>query len=185
MLLRLIDDVNKALDAECYFSALSLVLTFPDICGKAEYPQEKSTAKRYKDWYDEHIGKYEQCPCEHCQNTPMPYLSGEVVYSLRNSLLHQGTPNIDPLKIKNNNNKIDRFEIVIESKKTFDIYGDASGIINGSVRTYRVNVRRLCLIFCSTVTVYYEENKDKFNFFNFSIIDWDSEIEKMKKLKLY
>jgi hypothetical protein len=26
---------------------------------------------------------------------PMPYLIGEVVYSLRNSLSHQGTPNID------------------------------------------------------------------------------------------
>lgn len=37
MMLQLIDDVNKALDAECYFSALSLVLTFPDVCGQAEY----------------------------------------------------------------------------------------------------------------------------------------------------
>ena len=31
MILQLIDDVNKALDAECYYSALSLALTFPDI----------------------------------------------------------------------------------------------------------------------------------------------------------
>ena len=185
MMLRLIADVNKALEAESYFSALSLVLTFPDICGKAEYPQEKSTAKRYKNWYDEYIGKYEQCPCEHCQNTPMPYLSGEVVYSLRNFLLHQGTPNIDVLKIKNDNNKIDCFELVIESKNSFDIYSDASGILNGSVRTYRVNVRRLCLILCNSVRSYYEENKDKFNFFKFTIIDWDNEIEKMKNLKLY
>lgn len=52
-MLQLIDDVNKALDAESYYSALTLALTLPDICGKAEYPQEKSTAKRYKDWYDE------------------------------------------------------------------------------------------------------------------------------------
>ncbi|HVI40256.1 MAG TPA: hypothetical protein VM577_06320, partial [Anaerovoracaceae bacterium] len=94
MILKLIDDMNKALDAECYFSALALALTFPDICGKAEYPQNGPT-KRYKDWYDEHIGKYEQCLSEQNQEPPMPYLSGEVVYSLRNSLLHQGTPNID------------------------------------------------------------------------------------------
>lgn len=185
MILRLIADVNKALEAESYFSALSLVLTLPDICGKAEYPQEKSTAKRYKDWYDEYIGKYEQCPCEQSQNTEMPYLSGEVVYSLRNSLLHQGTPNIDPLKIKNDNNKIDCFEIIIESKKPFDIYSDASGIINGSVRTYRVNIRRLCLILCNSVKSYYEESKDKFNFFKFTIIDLDNEVERMKNLKLY
>lgn len=184
MMLRLIDDVNKALEAESYFSALSLVLTFPDICGKAEYPQEKSTAKRYKTWYDKYIGQYEQCPSEHYKNTQMPYLSGEVVYSLRNSLLHQGTPNIDVDKIKNENNKIDHFEIVTESKKPFDSYSDSSGIINGKERIYRVNVRRLCFILCNTVRAYYEKNKDKFNFFKFTIIDWDNEIEKMKKLKL-
>lgn len=120
MMLKLIDDVNKALDAQCYYSALTLALTFPDICVKAEYPQENTT-KQYKDWYDVHIGKYEQCPCGKCRNTPMPYLSGEVVYSLRNSLLHQGTPIIDVDRIKNNNNKIDHFELVLVSKKPFDI----------------------------------------------------------------
>lgn len=184
MMLQLIDDVNKSLDAECYYAALSLVLTFPDICGKAAYPQEKKIAKRYKDWYDEHIGKYEQCPCEHCQKTPMPYLSGEVVYNLRNSFLHQGTPNIKTYKIKNKNNKIDNFELVIESKNPFDIYSDAAGVNNGSVRTYRVNVRRLCLIICNSVKAYYEANQDKFNFFNYSIIDWDTEIDKMNLGKL-
>lgn len=184
MMLQLIDDVNKTLDAECYYSALTLVLTFPDICGKAEYPQERSTAKRYKDWYDEHIGIYEQCPYQQCHKTPMPYLSGEVVYSLRNSLLHQGTPDIDVDKIKNDNNKIDRFELVFESKKSPGIYGDSAGILNGNVKTYRVNVRRLCLILCASARVYYEANRDKFDFFHFSVIDWDSEVEKLHNLKL-
>ena len=174
MMLHLIDDVNKALDAECYYSALTLALTFPDICGKAEYPKA-STTKRYKDWYDEYIGKYEQFPREQqSSSTPMPYLSGEVIYSLRNTLLHQGTPNIDVDRIKNENNKIDCFELVLESKKSFDIYCDASGVYNSSVRTYRVNVRRLCLILCHSAKAYYEANQDKFDFFHCSIIDWDS-----------
>jgi len=178
MMLQLIDDVNKALDAECYYSALALALTFPDICGKAEYPKETNT-NRYKNWYNEHIGKYEQCPCEQCRNTPMPYLSGEVVYNLRNSLLHQGTPNIDVDKIKNSNNKIDHFELVLESKKPFEIYSDASCIYNSGVKTYRVNVRRLCLILCRSARGYYEANPDKFDFFSCSIIDWDSEADKI------
>lgn len=180
MMLQLINDVDKALDAECYFAALSLALTLPDICGKAEYPEEKTT-KRYKDWYDEYIGVYEQCPCEQCKNMPMPYLSGEVVYSLRNSLLHQGTPNIDCNTIKDNNNKIDHFELAIESKKPFNIYSDSACIYNDNVRTYRVNVRRLCLILCYSARAYYEANPDKFDFFHCSIIDWDSEVEKMHK----
>lgn len=105
----------------------------------------------------------------------MPYLSGEVVYSLRNSLLHQGTPNIAVDRIKKDNNKIDCFELVLESKKSFDIYCDA----HSSVKTYRVNVRRLCLILCLSARVYYEANRDKFDFFHCSIIEWDSEVDKI------
>jgi len=86
MMLQFVDDVNKVLYAECYYSALALALTFTDICGKAEYPKENNT-NRYKNWYNEHIGKYEQCPCEQCLKKPMPYLSGKVVYSLRNLML--------------------------------------------------------------------------------------------------
>jgi hypothetical protein len=184
MMLQLIEDVNKALDAECYYAALALALTLPDICGKAAYPQVSPT-KRYKDWYDEHIGIYEQCPCEQCRDTPMPYLSGEVVYSLRNSFLHQGTPNIDVDRIKDDNNKINCFELVLESKKPFDIYGDESGIYNRSVKTYRVNVRRLCLILCCSSRAYYEANRNIFDFFHCSIIDWDSEVDRMHNLNKF
>lgn len=48
MMLQLIDDANKALNAECYYSALTLALAFPDICGKAEYPQGNSTENDIK-----------------------------------------------------------------------------------------------------------------------------------------
>ncbi len=185
MILRMLDDVTRALDAESYFSALALVLTFPDVCGKAEYPMEKSTGKRYINWYDEHVGKYEQCPCDDCKDNPMPYLSGEVVYSLRNSLLHQGTPNIDVDRIKDENNKIDCFQLVLESKKPFDIYGDSSSVMNGKIKTYRVNVRRLCLILCCSAKAYYESNKEKFDFFCFSIVDWDFEIEKIRRINSF
>ncbi|WP_430883310.1 hypothetical protein [Fusibacter sp. JL216-2] len=176
MILKLIDDVNKSLDAESYFSALSLVLTLPDICGKAHYPNEKRVGIRYTRWFDEYIGKYEQCPCKHCKDNEMPYLSGEVVYSLRNSLLHQGTPNIESNKIKCESNRIDYFKIIIEPKNEFNIYSDSSSVMNGSVKTYSVNLRRLCLIICSCTKAYYESNHSKFDFFNYSIIDKSNEI---------
>lgn len=40
MIERIISDIPKALDADCLFAALVLSLTLPDICGKAEYPEE-------------------------------------------------------------------------------------------------------------------------------------------------
>ncbi len=52
MMLQIISDIKRALDVDCYFSALALALTLPDMCGKAEYP-EKRCGERYKDWYDD------------------------------------------------------------------------------------------------------------------------------------
>ncbi len=183
----LIADINKALDNDAYFSALSLALTLPDICGKAKYPN-KRVGERYIEWYDEYVGQYEQCPCDECKETKMPYLSGEVVYSLRNCLLHQGTPNIDSSRINDSANKVDMFTLVIEKKNEFNIYADRSSVCTsyagndytGTIRTYEVNIRRLCLILTLCAKGYYKENKAQFNFFNFTVMDWDEEVKKMQ-----
>lgn len=47
MILRIIDEIEKALNHDLYFAALNLALTLPDICGKAEYPSLRSTRERY------------------------------------------------------------------------------------------------------------------------------------------
>ena len=72
-------------------------------------------------------------------------------------------------------NKIDKFSLVIEKKNKFDIYADASSLTKDltsiqpkEVRSYRVNVRRLCFIISSVAKNMYAKNKDKFNFFNFN-----------------
>ncbi len=171
MINRLIEDINKALDAEAYMAALSLVLTLPDICAKAKYDNSLKNKERYIKWFDEYIGQYEKPPVK-SDETKMPYLSGEVIYQLRCSVLHQGTPNIDSSKIKDEMCKIDHFTLVIEKKKPFDIYIDTASVSSmmspkklKPTRNYEVNIRRLCLIIISTVEKYYEENKDKFTFF--------------------
>ena len=187
MLLRLINDMNKALDNDCFLSALSLALTLPDICGKAKYPDEKSTKKRYIDWYDEYVGAYEQCPGE---EGTMPYLSGEVVYSLRCSVLHQGNPNINKNEIKEECCKIDEFVLLTEKKKDFNMLSDCSsssqGFFNGKKvgethRSYEVNVRRLCFIISACAKGYFKENQEKFDFFDFKIVDLDERYEKIKR----
>lgn len=92
MINELIKEINQSLDNGCVMAGLSLALTLPDICGKAIYPELKPS-DRYIKWFDEYIGQYEHDE-EHIR-VGMPYLSGEIVYSLRNSILHQGNPNID------------------------------------------------------------------------------------------
>lgn len=93
MVQRIVDDIRDALTNNLFFAALISALNLPDICGKAEYPNETSTKKRYIDWYDKEIGQYEKNPFQNTEE--MPYLSGNVIYSLRCALLHEGNPNVD------------------------------------------------------------------------------------------
>lgn len=121
--------------------------------------------------YDEEIGKYEKNP-EDKEN--MPYLSGEVIYSLRCSLLHEGNPNMNNDSLRTDL-PIDHFSLVIERAKPFDIYSDSSSIANfgdKNIREYSMNVRRVCMILCNVAESFYKENKEKFHF-NYKIIDWD------------
>ena len=182
MIERIIDDINKALDAEAYMAALSLVLTLPDICAKAEYGDVGSNSLRYIEWYNENIGQYE-CPPNDCGDEN-PYLSGEIVYQLRCSVLHLGTPNVNKNKIKEGRCAVDHFTLVVEKKKPFDIYADASSVVehNGEkTRSYHVNIRRLCLIITATASNYYKKNKDKFTFFEYEILDWDKAVDEFNR----
>lgn len=171
MIIRLVQDIRKALENELYFVALGSALTLPDICGKVAYPDELSSRKRYISWYDEEIGKYEKSP-EDKEN--MPYLSGNVIYSLRCSLLHEDNPNVNSDSLKTDL-PIDHFSLVIEKIKPFDMYSDSSSIANfgdKNIREYSMNVRRICMILCNIAESFYKENKEKFHF-NYEIIDWD------------
>ena len=174
MVQRLIDDIRKALDNNLYYVALVSALTLPDICAKAEYPAEISSRIRYIDWYNDRIGKYENCPDQ--EDEIMPYLSGEVMYSLRCAFLHEGNPNVNNEKLaKWNELPINQFILKIERRNELDHYQDYSEItdIYGQHRrSYTMDIRRICGIICRAAEAYYRDNKDKF-VFNYKIVDWD------------
>lgn len=175
------------MDCDCLLAGLALALTLPDICGKAEYPS-LGVGARYTRWYNENVGITEKPPKFAKSGTEMPYLSGSVVYSLRCQFLHQGTPNIEVSKIKEDACKIDDFALLIQKKNALDIYSDSAGMFSCGTdpdgknptyqrRSYEVNVRRLCLILCACAEGYYKENADKFNFFQYEIVDADKREE--------
>ena len=58
MINKLIEEIKIALKNNLYLIALNTSLTLPDICGKAEFPN-KTTKRRYIDWFDKYIGQYE------------------------------------------------------------------------------------------------------------------------------
>lgn len=176
MINELIREINYCLDNNCCMAGLSLALTLPDICGKAMYSNLKlKPSDRYIKWFDEYIGQYEHDE-EHIR-VGMPYLSGELVYSLRNSILHQGNPNIDGKKFG-----IIYFELlyqqyegasVVVRSSEAKIIKDERGNDKAVNKKLTVNVRNLCWKLCRLAEICYKENKDKFDFFNYNLVNMD------------
>ena len=174
MIQELVREVDACLSTGCYMSALITALILPDICGKAKYPEmEKQTKQRYIKWYDEYIGQYEKDPED---ERGMPYLSGELIYSLRCSVLHQGNPNIDGKKLD-----IEYFELIWQEHEGCNIpvgFSEAQIItVDGREKAihkkYSVNIRDICFKLCRLATYYYDKHKEQFNFFNYNLSNTD------------
>ena len=160
-----------ALSHELYLSALALALTLPDTCGKAEYPNEKYSGARYKKWCSQYvISDRHDSPYGY----DMPYLSEEIIYNLRNSLLHQSTPNIEKSTIHESRCRVDKFELVITGEDGTN--GDLSEVaydkdMNIVQRGLKVQISHLCYILSTAAEDYYKNNKEKFDFIKYSIED--------------
>ncbi len=166
-----VEQIENALQNKLYFPALALALTLPDICGNAEYPNEE-VGKRYVNWYDKFIGIYMDSNDESTIHKD-PYLSGEVVYNLRNTFLHIGSPNIQEQKIKDSNNQFDKFKFLLGDGKTIQYLTinvgwenpeKHPGCENLGYKAILVDITFLCESICESALSYYENNKDKFKF---------------------
>ncbi len=177
MVTKIVDDISRSLENKCYLAALALALTLPDICGKAAYPTEGGTKKRYIDWYDAHIGHFFQEISKAREEglADLPYLSGSLVYQLRCSFLHSGDVDVDKSGIREEQNKITKFNM--ELRRHDDIFAAGTTAYlsyekDGTIeREYNVSVTYLCKILSGVALKYYKDNKDKFTFFSYSIID--------------
>ena len=174
MVNEIIREVNICLNNGCCIAGLSLALTLPDICGKAYYP-ELGNKRRYIKWFDENLGQ----PKNDFERTlfGMPDLCGAVVYSLRCSLLHQGNPNI-----KENEFGIIYFELlyrqhdgahITTSSSQSEIVKDENGEEKEINRMISINVKNLCEHICLAAEKCYKNDKAKFNFFDYNLVDTD------------
>lgn len=168
---RIIGEIREAQSHGLYLSALALALTLPDTCGKAEYPHEKNNGNRYKDWCKNYVIIDR---CDSPDGCDMPYLNEDVIYSLRNSMLHQSTPNVEQNKIKEERCRVDKFELIISDTNTAN--GDLSMVAYGKDmrivrRELSIYVSHLCYILCAAAESYYRDNRGKFDFIQYSIVD--------------
>lgn len=188
MVNRIIEEIQKSLKQENYLAALTMALTLPDICGKAAEPS-LGTGARYKKWYKDNVVLHEKTSDPHEADMPycgadMPYLSEEVIYQLRNSMLHQGNPNVDAKSIREERCKIDEFILFVDEP-----YDSGLSVVsyekelnekklNGKElnekklkitnRKLEVNLVLTCNQICNAAKEYYEKNTKRFDFFNYT-----------------
>ncbi len=160
-----VNEIRTSLTNKCYFAALSLALTLPDICGLAEFSNNTSVAERYINWYDRYLGAFAkegkvEDGIEH------PWLSGEIVYNLRNTFLHQGSPTIVAGKVKNETNQLDKFILILGDGTVIQEFTLDANMDHGEVkyRIIMVDISYLCNCLCDVALWYYEHNKDRFSF---------------------
>ena len=185
MIEKITKDVLSCLDHELYIAALTLALTLPDICGKAAFPNE-CTSLRYKKWFSQEVEPTEKSPWD----DDMPYLSAEAIYSLRNMMLHQGTPSVDTNGKAGKDYNINHFVLCTEKSNRFNIYLDSMSIstqvstykVDGEIRrqcervgTLEINVQNVCRKLCACAEGYYRENPEKFDFFQYEVREIDEE----------
>ena len=183
MIDKIIKDIETSLENGAYLGALALALTLPDICGKAKYPS-LNVGERYKKWYNEHVDAILKPFSQAGED--MPYLSEDIIYSLRCSFLHQGTPNINTSEVTEDRCKVDKFILVIDDEDEVDqslshvAYGKNMEIVN---RELTVDIRTLCYYLKTAAKDYYEANKSLFNFFIYTLVDEREERKQLREIK--
>ena len=155
-----VSDIRNSLKNQSYYSALSLALTLPDVCGMAEYPN-KQVAERYIGWDDKYIGELVKNSERFEQS---PYLSGEIVYNLRNTYLHQGSPKVAASKIKEEANQVDKFILLLGDGTKIQEVTIAVCIDSVAFRAILVDITYLCNVLCDCALDYYRSNISKFKF---------------------
>lgn len=178
MIEKTVKEIRAALDNRLYFIALMSALTLPDICGMAEYPGE-FTGSRYKKWINKYVnsrefGKY--------QYPAIEGLEAEIIYKLRCNLLHQGTPNVEE-----SFEDIDYFELVRVNPLSghqfqYSIENQIDGTEKVISRKISINIALLCQLLCDSAELYYVNNKEKFEFIRYNLVDVDYHTRKVFKL---
>ncbi len=95
----LINSVNKSLDNGNYISALYLSLTLPDICARIESIDNKTSKKKYIEWFNAYLSQQYKHRIG-SENKEHVFLTGDDLYALRCAVLHEGRLDISEQSAK-------------------------------------------------------------------------------------
>lgn len=180
-----IEEINKSIENKNYLSVLTMSLMLPDICANS-VGWEKKDGKGYKKWFDKYVCLYNEPPkaqlkSKYGKKIPKTYnmkFNGKACYSLRCSILHEGTTPFEYKYLKNEKmQRIKTIELSVNGESDKDSqFGEAKRIveIGGKTKQYtiRLNIVNLAKDIINGCNRFLNENKID-NIKLFIMIDWD------------
>jgi hypothetical protein len=174
-MLEKINDIQKALNNDCYLSALALALTLPDICGMIAYPNllnnrgKRQVGKQYARWFDEWVNQYYADPegwNDDYSQAINPYFTGQMCYQLRCKFLHEGHPNIDPWGQEDDGHKLYQysFELSVGGADLKSKSWSPNDLFNGKVKERHlvsIDIEKLCESICLAAQTYYDQTEKR------------------------
>lgn len=155
-MIKLIKEIEQALESKLFRVALGMALTLPDICGKIEYPKEK-VGERYKKWCDNYL-KNQEFILEIDQDKDKNIISGEICYKLRCAYLHSGNT-----QLNEKGNDVSIFNLCINLDYASNLFEGEKKIIT------TINIEMLIKILCDSAKDYYEKFNNKYIFLTHDI----------------
>lgn len=83
---RFAEAIDQSVSSGNWLGALTLALAMPDICGRLQWPGDRS-GRRYDKWWDSYMLRHYQLEIAGSQHV---FLSGSDAYALRCAVLHEG-----------------------------------------------------------------------------------------------
>ncbi len=137
--------IDKSIETGNWYSALTLALTIPDICGRLSYPElARKSQKRYEKWFDEYVLHHYKSPFH---GEGFTFMSGGDCYALRCALLHEGRDDITSQKARRD----------VLSRIIFSTTGSHRLHINGMLV---LNLQAFCSEICQGVESWHEDYQD-------------------------
>lgn len=141
--------IEKSIESENWYAALTLALTIPDICGRLSNPDlAKKSKERYVKWFDEYVLHHYESPFHGAGFT---FMSGGDCYALRCALLHEGRDDVTGQSAR-------RKEVL--SKFSISTTGSHRALIGDLLI---LNLQSFCLEICQGVKDWNEDYKNDSN----------------------
>ncbi len=162
MILKIVNEIEKCIEAELYVAALTLAVTIPDSCSKFDFPDIKSSGDRYIKFVSNFMDKYDNpnnsIKAKESQKNYL-HFGAKDLYRLRCTLLHESNPLGSMIGV-------DKF-ILFADKEGVSAYSSISeSTFNNDIKkhvTYSINIIDLTSRLCAQATSAYERHEEEFD----------------------